>query len=150
MKPHLLDTGRQGQSPRKVFSRQRRGGSLWREVGMALLNGVAGTGVLLLLMQLPSRWDSLLLISKVISFLIQGLSQVGQGLISLTVGLLQALVVLLLLGLAIVAMLLLINGVYRLLRLAMPWLGGALALPVALARLAWSVVRIRPPDRSDR
>ena len=117
---------------------------------MALLNGAAGIGVLLLLMQLPSRLDSLLVLSKVISALIRGLSEIGNGLISLLVGLLQASGLLLLLGLAIAALLLLINGVYRLLRLAMPGLGGVLSLPAGLARLVWSVVRIRAPDRPER
>ncbi len=90
MKTHLPDPGRKSQLPRKVFSRQRRSGSPWREAGMALLNGAAGIGVLLLLMQLPSRLDSLLVLSKVISALIRGLSEIGKGLISLLVGLLQA------------------------------------------------------------
>lgn len=117
---------------------------------MALLNGAVGTGLLLLLMQLPSRLDSLLVISKVISALIRGLNQIGKGLISLLVGLVQAFGVLLVLGLAIAALLLLINGVVRLLRLAMPGLGGVMALPAGLARLVWSVVRIRPPERPER
>jgi hypothetical protein len=151
MKPHLPDPGRKSQLPRKVFSsRQRRRGSTWREAGMALLNGTAGIGVLVLLMQLPSRLDSLLVLSKVISALISGLSEIGQGLIRLLVGLLQAFGVLLVLGLAVAALLLLINGMYRLLRLAMPGLGGMLALPAGVARLVWSVVRIRPPDRPER
>ena len=150
MKTHLPDPGRKSQLPRKVFSRQRRSGSPWREAVMALLNGAAGIGVLLLLMQLPSRLDSLLVLSKVISALIRGLSEIGNGLISLLVGLLQASGLLLLLGLAIAALLLLINGVYRLLRLAMPGLGGVLSLPAGLARLVWSVVRIRAPDRPER
>ena len=109
---------------------------------MALLNGTAGIGVLVLLMQLPSRLDSLLVLSKVISALISGLSEIGQGLIRLLVGLLQAFGVLLVLGLAVAALLLLINGMYRLLRLAMPGLGGVLALPAGVARLVWTVVRI--------
>lgn len=117
---------------------------------MALLNGGLGAAALLLLMQLPSQLDSLLVISKVISTLIQGLSQIGLGLISLMVGLLQSLAVLLVLGLAIATLLLLINGVYRLLRLAIPGLGQLLALPAGLARLIWSVVRIQPPDRPER
>lgn len=150
MKTHLPDPGRKSRLPRKVFSRQRRRGSPWREAVMALLNGAAGIGVLLLLMQLPSRLDSLLVLSKVISALIRGLSEVGNGLISLLVGLLQAFGLLLLLGLAIAALLLLINGVYRLLRLALPGLGGVLALPAGVARLVWSVVRIRAPDRPER
>lgn len=150
MKTHLPDPGRKSPLPRKVFSRQRRSGSAWREGGMALLNGAVGTGLLLLLMQLPSRLDSLLVISKVISALIRGLSQIGKGLISLLVGLVQAFGVLLVLGLAIAALLLLINGVVRLLRLAMPGLGGVMGLPAGLARLVWSVVRIRPPERPER
>ncbi|MCT0248293.1 hypothetical protein [Synechococcus sp. CS-205] len=146
----LPDHGRKNTSPRKVFSRQRRERAAWREGGMALLNGGLGAAALLLLMQLPSQLDSLLVISKVISTLIQGLSQIGLGLISLMVGLLQSLAVLLVLGLAIAALLLLINGVYRLLRLAIPGLGQLLALPAGLARLIWSVVRIQPPDRPER
>lgn len=126
MKPHLPDPGRKSRMPRQVFTRQRRGGAPWREGGIALLNGAAGLGVLVLLLQLPSRLDSLLL------------------------GVLQALALLLLLGLAVGALLLLVHGVYRLLRLAMPGLGGLLALPAGLARLVWSVVRIRPPDRPER
>ncbi|MCP9800962.1 hypothetical protein [Synechococcus sp. RedBA-s] len=150
MKPHLPDPGRKSRMPRQVFSRQRRGGAPWREGGISLLNGAAGLGVLVLLLQLPSRLDSLLVLSKVISALISGLSQIGQGLITLLLGVLQALALLLLLGLTVGALLLLVNGVYRLLRLAMPGLGGLLALPAGLARLVWSVVRIRPPDRPER
>jgi hypothetical protein len=117
---------------------------------MALLNGALGAGLLVALMQLPSRLDSLLVISKVISTLIQGLSQIGLGLVALMVGLLQVAGVLLVLGLAISALLLLLNGLFRLLRMVLPGVGGLLAAPAGLARLVWTVVRIRAPERPER
>ncbi len=144
------DSGRKSVPARKVFTRKRRTPSPWREGLLALLNAAAGVGLLTALLQLPARLDSLLIVSRVISTLIDGLSRIGQGLLTLAAGLLQMLGILLLVGLAIAALLLLANGVFRLLRMAVPGLGGLLRLPGGLARVVWAVVRIQPPDRPER
>lgn len=104
-----------------------------------------GIGVLVALLQLPARLDSLLVVSKVISTLLKALSRIGEGLALLAAGLAQTFGILLVVGLAIAALLLLANGVFRILRLGIPGLGGVLELPTELARLLLSFVRIRKP-----
>ncbi len=146
----LRDSARHPLGPRTVFARKRRKASPWREVLFALLNTGLGAGLLVGLLQLPGRLDSLLIVSEVISTLIAGLSRIGLGVVTLITGVAQMLGILILLALAISALLLLGNGVYRLVRLALPGVGGALMVPGRCARLVWSVVRIRPSDRSER
>ncbi|NQV10444.1 MAG: hypothetical protein HQ527_04660 [Cyanobacteria bacterium] len=144
----LSEPGFKASQDRKVF-RKRRRRSPWRELLLSLLNIGIGTGILLLLIQLPKRLDSLLLISKVISALLKGISQIGQGILALAAGLLQTLGILVVVSLAIAAMLLLANGLFRILRIALPGIGGVFRVPGDLARLLWAVVQIRKPDRDD-
>ncbi|APD47389.1 hypothetical protein KQ302_00485 [Synechococcus sp. CS-602] len=144
----LSEPGFKAGQDRKVF-RKRRRRSPWRELLLALLNIGIGAGILLLLIQLPERLDSLLLVSKVISVLLKGISQIGQGIVALAAGLLQTLGILVVVSLAIAAMLLLANGLFRILRMALPGVGGVFRVPAELARMLWSVVQIRKPDRDD-
>ncbi|MCP9771395.1 hypothetical protein KBY66_01920 [Synechococcus sp. Tobar12-5m-g] len=140
----LSEPGFKPLPPRKVF-RKRRSRAPWREALFALLNMAVGIGVLVALLQLPARLDSLLVVSKVISTLLKALSRIGEGLALLAAGLAQTFGILLVVGLAIAALLLLANGVFRILRLGIPGLGGVLELPTELARLLLSFVRIRKP-----
>ncbi len=146
----LQESSRKSVGGRTVFSRKRRPSVVIRETILALLNVGLGAGLLVALLQLPSRLDSLLIFSKVISTLIAGLSQIGLGLMALGTGLLQMIGILLLLGMALMALMLVGNGAVRLLRMLLPGLGGIWQLPGGVARLVWSVVRIRAPDRPER
>jgi hypothetical protein len=93
---------------RRVF-RQRPQGPRWQQIGAGLLMMALGAGLLVGLMQLPERLDTLLLVSTAIANLIGGLGR-------FLVGLLQLLGVLLLAGAAIGALLLLLAGAIRLVR----------------------------------
>jgi hypothetical protein len=93
---------------RRVF-RQRPQGPRWQQIGAGLLMMALGAGLLVGLMQLPERLDTLLLVSTAIANLIGGLGR-------FLVGLLQLLGVLLLAGAAIGALLLLLAGAVRLIR----------------------------------
>jgi hypothetical protein len=106
----LVRSGRSADTPRTVF-RQRRPPSRLRQVLDGLLLLAAGTGLLVLLLQLPELidLDSLLLVSTAIGNLIAGLSR-------LVMGVLQLLGVLLLVGLALLALVLLVAGLVRLVR----------------------------------
>jgi hypothetical protein len=150
VKNRLVESGRQPQPGRKVFTRRRRPSLPWAEFLLSLLHLGIGAGVLAALWQLPSRFDSLLLVSKVIGTVLSGLGQIGLGVLKLATGLIQLLGLLLVAGLAIGALLFLANGLFRLLRLALPGVGNVLRVPAELARLLWSVVQIRPPQRPDR
>jgi hypothetical protein len=68
-----------------------------------------GVGLLLALMRLPERLDTLLLVSNAIANLIGGLSKLG-------LGLLQLLGVLVLVGVVLLALAFLIGGLVRLAR----------------------------------
>lgn len=94
--------------PRPVFQRRRPPGR-WKQGFSGLLMIALAAGVLVGLMQLPERLDTLLLVSTAIANLISGLSRV-------LVGVLQLLAVLLLVLMAIGALLLLVGGGVRMLR----------------------------------
>jgi hypothetical protein len=106
----LVRSGRANDANRTVF-RKRRPPSRQRQVLDGLLLLAAGTGLLVLLLQLPELidLDSLLLVSTAIGNLIAGLSR-------LLLGVLQLLGVLLLVGLALLALVLLVAGLVRLVR----------------------------------
>jgi hypothetical protein len=144
----LSDPGFKPLPPRKVF-RKRRRRSPWREALFALLTMAAGIGILVALLQLPARLDSLLVVSKVISTLIKALSRIAEGLLLLVAGLAQTFGILLVVSLAIAALLLLAQGFFRILRLGIPGLGGVLDVPAELVRLFWSLVWNRKSDRHD-
>ena len=107
---HLVRSGRAAGATRTVF-RKRRAPSRLRQVLDGLLLLAAGTGLLVLLLQLPELidLDSLLLVSTAIGNLIAGLSR-------LLMGVLQLLGVLVLVGLALLALVLLVAGLMRLVR----------------------------------
>ncbi|MCP9791617.1 hypothetical protein KBZ20_06775 [Vulcanococcus limneticus Candia 3F8] len=89
--------------------RRKRPTSRWRQLldGVLLLAG--GTGLLVGLWLLTERFDTLLLVSRAISDLLNGLARLGAGL-------LQLLSVLLLVGLALLALAMLVGGLVRLVR----------------------------------
>jgi len=93
---------------RQVF-KQQRSAQRWQRAGSGVLLIALGCGLLIALMQLPERLDTLLLVSTAIANLISGLSRFLQGL-------LQLLAVLLLVIVAIGALVLLLAGLSRLLR----------------------------------
>ena len=97
---------------RKVFQQRPRQGR-WKQALSGLLLLALGCGLLVGLMQLPERLDTILLVSTAIANLIGGLGRFLQGL-------LQLLAVLVLVLVAIGALLLLLAGLVRLVRCLMP------------------------------
>jgi len=97
---------------RKVFQQRRRPGR-WTQAFSGLLLLALGAGLLVGLMQLPARLDTMLLVSTAIANLIGGLGRFLQGL-------LQLLAVLVVVLVAIGALLLLVAGLVRLLRSVLP------------------------------
>ena len=95
----------QGQRRR----RQRPGAARWRQVGFGLGLAAAGTTILAALMQIPQRFDGLLLVSNAIANVIGGLHRLGGGLLQLAGVLVVAL-------LAVLALLLLVGGLVRIVR----------------------------------
>jgi len=93
---------------RRVF-RRRPPAVRWRQIASGLLLMALGAGLLVGLMQLPERLDTLLLVSTAIANLIGGLGR-------FLVGLLQLLGVLLLAVVAIGSLVLLLAGLVRLIR----------------------------------
>lgn len=140
------DSGFTPTSVRKVF-RKRRTRSPWRECLLALLNAAIVLGLLVALLQLPSRLDSLLLVSKVISAVLAGLGQIGLGLVQLLAGMAQLLGLLVVVAVALGALLLMGNGLFRLVRLLIPGVGNSLLLPSAMGRAMAKLTTIRPPTR---
>ena len=140
------DSGFTPTSVRKVF-RKRLTRSPWRECLLALLNAAIGLGLLVALLQLPSRLDSLLLVSKVISAVLAGLGQIGLGLVQLLAGMAQLLGLLVVVAVALGALLLMGNGLFRLVRLLIPGVGNSLLLPSAMGRAMAKLTTIRPPTR---
>lgn len=105
-----------GHSPQRFSSqrrRRRRRSGRWRQAGAGLLLSFSGAGVLLLLMELPDRLDTILLVSNAVSNLIRGLAQVGAGVMQLAA-------VLGLVVLALFALLLLVAGGVRMIRAVAP------------------------------
>jgi hypothetical protein len=140
------DAGFTPKTVRKVF-RKRRTRSPWRECLLALLNAAIGLGLLVALLQLPARLDSLLLVSKVISAVLAGLGQIGLGLLQLLAGLAQLLGLLVVVALAVGALWLVGNGLFRLLRLLVPGVGNSLRLSPLMGRAMAKLTTIRPPTR---
>jgi hypothetical protein len=101
-----------GTSTRRVFRRRRRP-VRWRQVCIALLLGAAGVGLLIVLLQLPERFDTFLVLSTALANLIGGVQQALWGL-------LQLLAVVLLVLVAIAALGLVAAGLVRLVRAFLP------------------------------
>ena len=104
----LIRPGRRSQIGRQGSQRKRPPGRL-RQLADALLLLAGGVGLLLALMRLPERLDTLLLVSNAIANLIGGLSKLG-------LGLLQLLGVLVLVGAVLLALAFLAGGLVRLAR----------------------------------
>ncbi len=104
----LARSGRLGRIARPG-SRPKRPPGRIRQLAEAVLLLAGGVGLLLALMRLPGRLDTLLLVSNAIANLIAGLSKLG-------LGLLQLLGVLLLVGVVLVALAFLAGGLIRLTR----------------------------------
>lgn len=107
-----------GEPPLPRRRRRRRPPARWRQAGVGLLFAVAGAGILVGLMQIPERLDTLLLVSNAIANVIAGLSRLGVGLLQLA-GVLAVVV------LALLALVLLAGGCLRLLRAVSPRSGKA-------------------------
>jgi hypothetical protein len=97
---------------RRVFGPPKRP-QRWKQLLSGVLLLALGAGLLVALMQLPERLDTLLMVSTAIANLISGLGR-------FLTGLLQLLAVLLLVVVAIGALLLLLAGGIRLLRAVLP------------------------------
>jgi Flp pilus assembly protein protease CpaA len=80
---------------------------------MGVLLGAAGAGILMVLMRIPERLDTLLLVSTAIANLISGLSRLSIGVLQLTGVMVVVLVTLF-------ALMLLVGGGMRLLRAVAP------------------------------
>jgi hypothetical protein len=109
-----LDLPRPRESPepsgpivRRARGRRRRRLRRLHQGAMGLLLAVLGSGILAVLVRLPERLDTLLLVSNALANVIGGLSRLGLGLLQLGG-------VLLVVVLALFALLLLAGGVVRL------------------------------------
>ena len=98
--------------PRRVF-RQPRPPARWKQAGAGLLMGAAGAGLVVGLLQVPHRFDTLLLVSTALANVIRGIQL-------LLLGLLQVIAMVLLVALAVGALVLVLAGVVRLVRAFWP------------------------------
>lgn len=98
--------------PRQVF-RRRRPPARWKQVGAGFLLGSAGAGLVVGLLQLPHRLDTLLLLSTALANLIRGLQL-------LLLGFLQVIAMVLLVAIAVGALVLVLAGLVRMVRAFMP------------------------------
>ena len=111
---HLPSPGRRpSPSPPQSRRLRRRRSSRWRQAAMGVLLGAAGAGILMVLMRIPERLDTLLLVSTAIANLISGLSRLSIGVLQLTGVMVVVLVTLF-------ALMLLVGGGMRLLRAVAP------------------------------
>jgi hypothetical protein len=97
---------------RQTRRRRRRSGRLL-QAGVGLTLGASGVGILLLLVRLPERLDTLLLVSNALANLIGGLGRFMTGMLQLA-GVLTVVL------LALFALLLLVAGGVRLIRAVAP------------------------------
>jgi len=93
--------------------RRRRPSSRWSMAGSGLLMLGIGSGLIYGLLRLPARLDTLLLVSKAIATVIQGVAELLLGILQLTAMLGVVL-------LALLALVLLAGGCLRLLRALTP------------------------------
>lgn len=98
-----------GTATRRVFRRHRRP-ARWRQAGIALLLGAAGVGLLVALLQLPERFDTVLVLSTALANLIGGLQQALWGLVQLLAVVLLVLVAVAALGLVVVGLIRLVRA----------------------------------------
>jgi len=91
----------------------RRKGTRWRQAGVGLAMAAGGTSILMVLMRLPDRDDTQLLVRDAVSNVIDGLGHLFLGMLQLA-GVLTTVL------LAMAALLLLMGGTMRLLRALAP------------------------------
>lgn len=108
----VLQLPRAAPQARRVFRRRRRQ-TRFKLFGTGVLLLAAGAGLLVALLQLPERLDTLLLVSNAIANLISGLSRFGMGV-------LQLLGVVALVAAAFGALVLLVAGLVRLVKALLP------------------------------
>jgi hypothetical protein len=101
-----------GSKNRRVF-RKRRRQARFKLFGSGLLLLGAGAGILVALLQLPERLDTLLLVSTAIANLIAGLSRFA-------IGVLQLLGVVALVAVSLGALVLLVAGLVRMVKALLP------------------------------
>ena len=92
-----------------ALGRRRRGRVRYRQVALGLAVSAAGATILAALVQIPQRFDGLLLVSNAIANVIGGLNRLAVGLLQLAGVLAVAL-------LAVLALLLLVGGLVRIVR----------------------------------
>jgi len=92
-----------------ALGRRRRRRARYRQVALGLVVAAAGATILAALMQIPQRFDGLLLVSNAIANVIGGLNRLAVGLLQLAGVLVVAL-------LAVLALLLLVGGLVRIVR----------------------------------
>jgi hypothetical protein len=97
---------------RQVF-RRKRPLLRWKQGAAGVLIGAAGTGLVVGLMQLPQRLDTLLLLSTALANVIRGVQL-------LLMGLLQVVAVVLLVAVAVGALVLVVAGLVRFVRAFLP------------------------------
>ncbi|MCP9809163.1 hypothetical protein KBY58_06925 [Cyanobium sp. HWJ4-Hawea] len=105
-------TARAGKGERRVFN-QRRPNPPWRRAGSGLLLAAVGGGLVAALMQLPQRFDTLLLLSKALANVIRGIQLFG-------LGILEVAAVVLLVAVAVGALVLVVAGIVRVVRAFLP------------------------------
>ena len=108
--PGKLPKGSKGE--RQVF-RRKRPPLRWKQALSGLLIGAAGVGLVVALMQLPQRLDTLLLLSTALANVIRGVQL-------FLLGLLQVLAVVLLVVVAVGALVLVVAGLVRFVRAFLP------------------------------
>jgi hypothetical protein len=97
---------------RQVF-RRKRAPHRWKQGAFGVLIGAAGVGLVVALMQLPQRLDTLLLLSTALANLIRGVQLFLTGLI-------QVLAVVVLVAVAVGALVLVVAGLVRFVRAFLP------------------------------
>ena len=97
---------------RQVF-RRKRAPHRWKQGAFGVLIGAAGVGLVVALMQLPQRLDTLLLLSTALANVIRGLQL-------FVFGLLQVLAVVVLVTVAVGALALAVAGLIRFVRAFLP------------------------------
>ena len=98
--------------PRRVFRKRRRipSGLILRQLSVVLLMLTAGVGIILGLQRLPEQVDVVLLVSEAVADLIRGVQQLLEAFLGLAAVVLVA-------TLVVLAIVLILGGAWRLLRL---------------------------------
>jgi hypothetical protein len=101
-KRRTLQLPRTGRADRRVFRPSSRI-PRWRQLLVAFALGALGAALLILLLQLPDRFDTVLVLSQALSSLVAGVRQFVEGLLQLVGLVLLVLLALLALALQVIA-----------------------------------------------